>query len=118
MRIYYRNLGNSKAGNAHWFTNGLQGDKRIDCTLFENSDPAWAIKRFKERYNLWDAEIIDLNRTMKDDTYYLIDNKGNVLHRSGAFATLLNYTAETKDTTIWYNNHIVWVQNPEKYEEE
>ena len=116
MRIYYRNLGNAKNGYAHWFTNGLKGDKRIDYTNYEFIDPAWAIKKFKERYNLWDAEIIEINKNMKEGNYYLIDNKGNILHRSGAFAVLLNYTAETKDTTIWYNNHIVWAQHPENYD--
>ena len=114
MRIYYINR-----GNEHYFTNGLKGDKRIDYSDFTNCDTAFAFVHFRTRYNLWDLEndkIIEMNKVMKNNTYYLMEN-GNILHRSGAYNRLLKYTADTKDATIWYNNHIVWAQNPENYEE-
>lgn len=34
------------------------------------------------------------------------------LHRSGSLEKLINFTAKTKDAKIYYNNVLVWVQNP------
>lgn len=48
---------------------------------------------------------------MKSNTYYLIEN-GKTLHRSGNLEKLINFTAKTKDAKIYYNNVLVWVQNP------
>lgn len=51
---------------------------------------------------------------MKSNVYYLIEN-GKILHYSGSFSRLLNFTISTKEAEIYYNNHLVWVQRPEKY---
>lgn len=53
---------------------------------------------------------------MKSGYYYLIEG-GKILHYSGSFERLLNFTASerTTDAEIWYNNKLVWVQRPEKY---
>ena len=48
---------------------------------------------------------------MKSKIYYLIEN-GKTLHRSGSLEKLINFTAKTKDAKIYYNNVLVWVQNP------
>lgn len=45
-------------------------------------------------------------------TKYILTENGKVLHRSGDFYKLLNYTARTKDAIISYNGVVVWVQNP------
>lgn len=46
--------------------------------------------------------------------YNLIEN-GKLLHKSGDFAKLLNYTAKTENAVIFYNGSLVWAQNPTAY---
>lgn len=50
---------------------------------------------------------------MKSNIYYLIEN-GKVLHYSGDFHKLLNYTTDTNDAKIYYNNKLIWAQKPER----
>ena len=51
---------------------------------------------------------------MKENTYYLFDNNKKVTY-SCSFERVLNKTINTKDGKIYYNNVLVWVQNPDKY---
>ena len=51
---------------------------------------------------------------MKANVYYLYEN-GQLLHYSGSFERLLNYTAKTTRAEIYYNNVLVWIQRPEDY---
>ena len=51
---------------------------------------------------------------MKENTYYLFDN-GKKIGYSKSFESVLNRTVNTKDGEIYYNNRLVWVQNPSKY---
>ncbi len=51
---------------------------------------------------------------MKENTYYLMDDGHRVAY-SKNFETVLNKTVKTKDGEIYYNNVLVWVQNPYKY---
>lgn len=48
---------------------------------------------------------------MKENTYYLFDN-GKRISYSYSFEKVLNKTTSTKDGKIYYNNQLVWVQNP------
>lgn len=48
---------------------------------------------------------------MKENTYYLYDNGKKVAH-SYKFEYVLNKTTDTKDGKIYFNNCLVWVQNP------
>lgn len=48
---------------------------------------------------------------MKANTYYLYDGEKEITH-SGCFEKVLNKTIGTKDGKIFYNNVLVWVQNP------
>lgn len=45
-------------------------------------------------------------------TKYILIENGKILHRSGDFYKLLNFTVRTKDAIITYNDVVVWVQNP------
>lgn len=45
--------------------------------------------------------------------YHLIEN-GKVLHRSGSFEKLINYTVKTKNAIITYNDTTIWEQNPKR----
>ena len=49
---------------------------------------------------------------MKADTYYLLEN-GKQLHHSRSLEKLINFTTSTTNTMIYYNNTLVWVQNPQ-----
>lgn len=51
---------------------------------------------------------------MKENTYYLFDNEKKISH-SRSFERVLNKTVNTKDGKIYFNNVLVWVQNPNKY---
>lgn len=51
---------------------------------------------------------------MKNNVYYLIEN-GKTLHYSGSMEKLINYTVKTSNAEIWYNNKLIWVQNPNNY---
>ena len=44
-------------------------------------------------------------------TYYLVEN-GRVLHHSIHFEKLLNFTTETRDAVIYFEDKPVWKQNP------
>ena len=46
--------------------------------------------------------------------YYLKEN-GKTLHRSGSLERLLNFTTTTTDAEIYFNDHLIWVQNTAKY---
>lgn len=48
---------------------------------------------------------------MKENTYYLFDNEKRVAY-SGSFERVLNKTVNTKDGKIYFNNVLIWVQNP------
>ena len=48
---------------------------------------------------------------MKENTYYLYENGKRVAY-SKSFEKILNRTTETEDGKIYYNNVLVWVQNP------
>ena len=50
---------------------------------------------------------------MKANTYYLFDN-GKKISFSGSFERLLNKTTKTENAEIYYNNVLVWKQNPQK----
>lgn len=51
---------------------------------------------------------------MKENTYYLFDNGKRVAH-SRSFERVLNKTIGLRDGQIYFNNVLVWVQNPSKY---
>lgn len=48
---------------------------------------------------------------MKQDTYYLYENNKK-LHHSGSLEKLINFTTNTTNAMIYYNNVLIWVQNP------
>lgn len=48
---------------------------------------------------------------MTANTYYLYDN-GKLIARSYSFEKVLNRTTKTKDGKIYFNNNLIWVQNP------
>ena len=50
---------------------------------------------------------------MKANTYYLFDN-GKKIAFSGSFERLLNKTTKTENAEIYYNNVLVWKQNPQE----
>jgi len=49
---------------------------------------------------------------MPADTYYLFENDKQ-LHHSGSIEKLINFTTGMKNAMIYYNNVLVWVQNPQ-----
>ena len=51
---------------------------------------------------------------MKENTYYLFDNGKRIMY-SGSFERVLNKTVDTVNGEIYYNDVLVWVQNPDKY---
>jgi len=48
---------------------------------------------------------------MKENTFYLFDGRKRVAY-SYSFERVLKKTVNTKDGKIYYNNTLVWVQNP------
>ena len=50
---------------------------------------------------------------MKEDAYYLF-NEGKRIAYSKVFEKVLNKTINTSDGEIYFNNVLVWVQNPNK----
>ena len=48
---------------------------------------------------------------MKPNVYYLFDN-GKKLTFSASFERLLKMTTKTDNAVIYYNNVVVWKQNP------
>lgn len=48
---------------------------------------------------------------MKENTYYLFDNEKRVAY-SKSFEKVLNKTINTSNGKIYYNDVLVWVQNP------
>ncbi len=50
---------------------------------------------------------------MKENTYYLFCNEKKIAY-SYSLEMLLNKTIGLKDGKIYYNNVLVWVQNPNK----
>ena len=55
--------------------------------------------------------ILKEGENMKANTYYLFDN-GKKIAFSGSFERLLNKTTKTENAEIYYNNVLVWKQNP------
>lgn len=51
---------------------------------------------------------------MKESTYYLFDNGKRVAY-SRSFERVLNKTVSTTDGEIYFNNVLIWAQNPSKY---
>lgn len=51
---------------------------------------------------------------MKVNTYYLFEN-GKKLHFSYSLEKLIKYTVNTHNAEIYYNDVLVWVQNPNNY---
>lgn len=51
---------------------------------------------------------------MKNGYYYLIED-GKILHYSGNLQKLINFTTDTENAEIYYNNVLVWVQNTNNY---
>ena len=51
---------------------------------------------------------------MKKYIYYLFDGENKIAF-SIHFEKVLNKTVNTKDGKIYYNNKLIWVQNPSKY---
>ena len=49
---------------------------------------------------------------MKQDTYYLYENDIK-LHHSNSLEKLINFTTSTTNAMIYYNNTLVWLQNPQ-----
>ena len=49
---------------------------------------------------------------MKQDTYYLFENDKQ-LHHSNSLEKLINFTTDTTNAKIYYNNTLIWVQNPQ-----
>lgn len=54
------------------------------------------------------------NQNMKANTYYLFDKEKRVAY-SKSFEIVLNRTINTSDGKIYFNDVLVWVQNPDKY---
>lgn len=50
---------------------------------------------------------------MKADTYYLFENGKRIAH-SKSLEDILNKTIGTKNGKIYYNEVVVWVQNPKE----
>ncbi|GEM_PF-5873846 len=48
---------------------------------------------------------------MKRNTYYLFDN-GKKISFSSNFERVLNKTTQTTDGKIYFNDTLIWVQNP------
>lgn len=48
---------------------------------------------------------------MKANTYYLYDN-GKKIAFSKSLERLINKTVNTVNAKIYYNNILIWVQNP------
>lgn len=55
--------------------------------------------------------------SMKENTYYLFCNEKKIAH-SYSLERLLNKTIGLKDGKIYYNNVLVWVQNPNNKRED
>lgn len=53
-------------------------------------------------------------KAVKENTYYLFDD-GKRIAYSYKLERVLNKTVNTKDGKIYYNNVLVWVQNPNKH---
>lgn len=51
---------------------------------------------------------------MKANTYYLFDNGKRVAY-SKSFERVLNKTTDTVDGKIYYNDVLIWVQNPDRH---
>lgn len=49
---------------------------------------------------------------MKANTYYLFDTDKRIAF-SGSFEKVLNKTTDTNNGKIYYNNVLIWVQNPQ-----
>lgn len=50
---------------------------------------------------------------MKKNTYYLFDNDEKISY-SNSFEKLLNKTTKTKDAKIYFEDKLIWKQNPYK----
>lgn len=48
---------------------------------------------------------------IKPNTYYLTEND-KTLHHSSSLEKLINFTTNTTNAQIYFNNILVWVQNP------
>jgi hypothetical protein len=53
---------------------------------------------------------------MKRDTYYLFESGSRIAY-SKVFEKVLNKTINTKNGVIYFNNHMIWIQNTNKYYE-
>ena len=51
---------------------------------------------------------------MKENTYYLFDNEKRIAY-SNSLERVINKTVNTTDGEIYFNNNLIWVQNPSKY---
>ena len=47
---------------------------------------------------------------IKQNTYYLFENNKK-LHHSASIEKLINFTTETTNALIYYNNVLIWMQN-------
>jgi hypothetical protein len=67
---------------------------------------------------LFDRILSEINNkgehNMKANTYYLFDNDKKVAY-SKSFERVLNKTTDTVDGKIYYNNVLIWVQNPTRH---
>lgn len=50
---------------------------------------------------------------MKTNVYYLFDNNKKICY-SAKFEKVLNRTTKTMNGKIYFNNMLVWVQNPNR----
>ena len=104
---------NQTMNQKYWFLYYLTSDE-IDKTEYRDFSDWWhdmrksgVIEEVQNNYFIQEGE------NMKENTYYLFDN-GKKIAFSGSFERLLNKTTKTENAEIYYNNVLVWKQNPQK----
>ena len=104
---------NQTMNQKDWFLYYLTSDE-IDKAEYKDFTDWWhdmrksgVIEVAQNNYFIQEGE------NMKENTYYLFDN-GNKIAFSGSFERLLNKTTKTENAEIYYNNVLVWKQNPQK----
>lgn len=80
-------------------------DTSLDCLFSNGAEEQQDIQSIVDLLNT--AELV----SMEKDTYYLYDGSKKVAY-SGSLERLINKTINTKDGKIYYNNILIWVQNP------
>lgn len=88
------------------------------ATIYTNkrkamNDLKWADKYASGCELLGKSEVFKLGIVEVPNTYYLYDN-GKCIASSYKLERLLNKTTTTNDAHIFYNGHLVWVQNPKR----